>query len=446
MSVFPQYLRMKKKALIIADIWTTVKNGWQRKKSFTFSLLTLVTGTSVAQIIYVAAVPILTRLYTPEEFGIFAVYLSIMAILIPLLAGRYESAIPLATSITHALELVILCLAITSGMVFLSVLGIWFFADFLVSITKTPGLRSYLWIIPFSLLGTGTYQVFSNLSLRTKFFQDIARTKVVQSVGQVILQVGFGFWHWGSPGLIVGDFFGKSAGSGSLAWKNWKYFHEQFAEVTYAGIKRMGAEYKNFPIFTIPSTLLTSAGLQLPNFFLAAFYGTKVVGWFALSQRLLGIPMTFIGLALTQVVYTEVAQRLREQPALVKPLFYKSTRYSILATIPIVILGLGSPWLFGIVFGNNWAEAGVYTIYLIPYYIFQFTVISNNLLIVTGFNHWQLGWDAIRLIVTILIFWIGPMLNWNPSKTIISYSLAMVILYIVLFGLNMCIIKSLEKI
>ena len=427
------------------NIWGYIKQVWQHKKSFSFSVITLVTGTTIAQTITVASVPLITRLYTPEDFGIFTVYLSIIALLAPLMSGRYELAIPIASAIENALELIVLCLVLILWMTLLSSLGVWLLSDFIIMRTNTPGLRPFLWLIPFCLFGMGLYQVFYNLALREKFFSAIARTKFIQSLGQALLQVGIGCFNLGILGLIAGDIFGKTAGSASLAWRNRLNIKGRLQKITLVGIKSVAGQYKYFPIFTSSSTLLNTAGLQVPNFFLAASFGPEVVGWFALSQRLLGLPLTLVGLSLAQVFYTEVAQRLREQPAMVKPLFFKTMRYSLLMTAPIVLLALGSPWLFAIFFGENWAEAGKYTIYLIPMYIFQFVISTNNLLLVAGFNHWQFCWDTARLISIIIIFMFAQKFHWSPASVIISYSLAMVLLYSVLFGLNKHVLKSFEK-
>ena len=50
------------------------------KGSFKANVLTFMTGTAIAQIITVAASPVLTRLFTPKAFGAFGVYLSIVSI------------------------------------------------------------------------------------------------------------------------------------------------------------------------------------------------------------------------------------------------------------------------------------------------------------------------------------------------------------------------------
>jgi O-antigen/teichoic acid export membrane protein len=154
--------------------------------------MTLAAGTAFAQLLLVLAVPVLTRLYTPADYGALAVYSSTLTVLLVAASLRYETAIPLPDDEQVAgalLGLSVMLLVVLSMFVALLV---WLAGDAFVAAVKAPALRPYLWLLPLGFFGAGMYQVLSYWAIRKREFGRIARTKLTQGIGQVVTQVGLG--------------------------------------------------------------------------------------------------------------------------------------------------------------------------------------------------------------------------------------------------------------
>src|SRR5215210_587379 len=145
--------------------------------AFARHVVTLASGTAIAQLLLVLATPALTRLYTPADYGTLAVYSSTLTVLLVLASLRYEAAIPLPEDEALAGSLLALTLAVLAGMVMLVSLLVWLVGDAFVTRANVPALGPYLWLLPVGLLGAGTYQTLSYWAIRRRAFGRIARTK-----------------------------------------------------------------------------------------------------------------------------------------------------------------------------------------------------------------------------------------------------------------------------
>ena len=148
------------------------------KSEFTRNVLTLMTGTTIAQAIPIAISPILTRIYTPEDFGIFALYISIASILSLIATGRYELAIMLPTKDKDAVNIVALSLFISFFVSFIALLIVSIFNTQITSLLGNPDISSWLYFIPLTVLFTGIYQSFNYWSNRKKSIKDWLQVKL----------------------------------------------------------------------------------------------------------------------------------------------------------------------------------------------------------------------------------------------------------------------------
>ena len=96
------------------------------KNEFVKHVLTLISGTSVAQFIPIAISPILTRIYTPEDFSVLGIYISIAIILSEITTGKFELAVMNADNEedkTNIISLTIVVIGVTAllfGLLFFS--------------------------------------------------------------------------------------------------------------------------------------------------------------------------------------------------------------------------------------------------------------------------------------------------------------------------------------
>ena len=215
------------------------------KNAFARGVSVLVGGTVGAQVLMVLASPLLTRLYTPEDFGLLAVYASILSLFTVIASLRYELAIPLPEKDSEAAHVAILSLLIVGLITAISALVILIGGERLAQLINAPDMANYLWLIPVGVLAIGCYQVFNYWAIRTKSFGTIAKTKISQSLATLAVQLS-GF-KLGVLALMLGQTGGQSVGVMNLARPALKSPH--FKGWQWSDLKKVAARYKSFPIF-----------------------------------------------------------------------------------------------------------------------------------------------------------------------------------------------------
>ena len=339
------------------------------KNPFARSVSVLAGGTAAGQGIIVLASPLLTRLYSPEDFGLLAVYASLLGILGVVASLRYQLAIPLPDKEEEAALVVVLSLLVVLGMSFLTALAVLIFGQYIAEVTNTPTLARYMWLLPLGLLLLGIYQVFYYWAIRTREFTAIARTKLTQSVSMVAVQLGG--YALGPLALLLGQVFGKAAGTtslGMLAIRNqWSLFRSVSLQDVFHAAKR----YRRFPIFSTWGGVFNAAGAQLPPLLFAAMFSTSAAGIFMLTHRVLAMPMQLIGRAIADVFFSRAAEARREGnlAPLVANIHEKLAHIAMPLALILILIG---PDLFTIVFGSDWRQAGEFARWLSIFLYFQF--------------------------------------------------------------------------
>jgi len=396
-------------------------------------LVVMISGASVAQLITLLAAPVLTRLYLPADFGILQIFFSFVVILTSVVTWKYELAIPLPDSREDAINLIFLCLSIAVAMSMI----FYFFARFLLIdgsfLEDFVILRPYLPIIILSTLFAGMYQTFSYWFVREREYKTLAQTRFVQTAVQAIVQIGCGVVGLAPAGLLLGDAIGRFSSSGLLA-RRFLSNRDELASANISGLLLVGKRYKRFPLVSSFSNLLNTIGIHLPALMIGALFGVSVAGLFALGQRVMAIPMVFIGQAISKVYFSEGALKARHEPSSLQPFFQSILRkLSLVGVVPILIASALAPFVFGILFGPSWDEAGLYILWLSPMFIGQFIAspLSQTLNIIER-QDLLLGWDIFRLLMTIFSLLLGYYLSLGPILTIGFYSIIMFFCYAIL--------------
>ncbi|MGI6328042.1 MAG: lipopolysaccharide biosynthesis protein [Dethiobacteria bacterium] len=340
-------------------------------------VLILTSGTAFSQLLLVLASPLLTRIYTPGDFGLLSVYISIIEIFALLSSLKYEYAVPLARDEAGAANLLALCFGILLSVCFFATLCLWFTHSFLFHLLKVPGLEEYFWLFPVSLFGMGSLKILHYWAMRTKKFVPIARAKIRQSMGMIGIQIVTGFLGQGTFGLVLGDALGRLGGSGKLTYDFIKENLDVLkTNVSPPGIRQVAFRYKKFPLILTGSSLINEFAVHLPVVLLTLAYGPQVVGLFVLVQRITGLPLTLIGESINDVFMAEASSLLKDNPGRISKLYWDTFKHLLLLSIPFFLMvAFIAPWVFMFVFGQQWTEAGAYLRILTPMYLLQFVSI-----------------------------------------------------------------------
>lgn len=326
----------------------------------------LVGGTAFAQLIGFLCLPILTRLYTPEDYSVLGVYVAIVAILAVISCLRFDIAIPIPENENDGKAL--LLLSFLSNTIFSIILYAVLFISYpYIQHYKIIDQLSYwIWLIPLGVFVSGFYSALQFWATRHKRFKDIAKTRMTQAISGNAASLAGGMFSVGFGGLIVGQFLNFSGGLFKLAVSAKK----DLAVVKSSPLKATFAKYSNFPKYSTLEALANVSAIQLPLILLASYLIGPTVGYLMLAMKVLGVPMGLIGSAFSQVYLANANQYLENQ----KLYFYtKSIIFKIfkLTIIPFLLLAIISPFAFGYVFGEKWEEVGLYILAMLPWYFMQ---------------------------------------------------------------------------
>ena len=330
------------------------------------------TGTTIAQAIPIAISPILTRIYTPKDFGMFALYMSVASIISVVATGRYELAIMLPKKDEDAINIVALSIIISFFVSFIALLIVFFFNAQITTLLGNPQISSWLYFIPITVLLTGIYQSFNYWSNRKKEYKRLATSRIIQSGTTASSNLGMGFGGFGSSGLILGGVLGQGVATavlGKMVWGEDKYRLKEVKRLKlFALIKR----YKKLPIFNLPNALIDGVRLSGISILIAKFFTISTLGQFSLAWKMLQTPISLISSSLSQVFFQKISTAKKNNlDSIVKKFIIKS----IIIALPIfMIIYFYAVDIFILVFGENWRLAGDIASILSPWLFLSFIV------------------------------------------------------------------------
>lgn len=348
--------------------FNTIKNLLP-KNAFVRSVLLLGGGTAGSQAILILCTPILTRLYSTEDFGLLAVYAALLSTLTIIASLRYELAVPIAQNDDEAAHVVILGLLIALVTSFVTLLAIIFFQTQIALMINAPAIANFLWLLPGSLFLLSSYQIFYYWALRVQAFPQIARTKLTQATSSMLVKiVGFGF---GPLALLAGEVIGQTAGIVSLVSLAFRKLLYTLKSTRLEQIYNVAQRHYKFPLFATWSGLLNTVGTQLPPVLFAVLFSPAAAGIYALANRILSLPMKLLGQVIGNVFLAKAAEAQKEGTIniLVAEIHEKLVQ---VAMPPSLVLAATGPELFAWAFGPEWKEAGVFAQLMAPMLYFQF--------------------------------------------------------------------------
>ena len=343
------------------------------KSEFSRNVLTLMTGTTIAQAIPIAISPILTRIYTPEDFGVFTLFIAITGVFSVVASGRYELALMLPRKEEDAINIFALGMAIIlllTGILFLFVL---LFHSYFVNLLNNEEIRYWLYFVPVAFFFIGLFNLLSYYNNRQKNYKDIANASIVKSIVLTMIQLSLGFLKAGAAGLISGQIISSLFANLQL-FKNIVKDKKLISKVSKVKMIAVAKRYKDFPKYQAPHAMFSTFSSYLPVYILTPFFGLGVVGFYALSTRIVLTPMMILAGASAKVYNQKVTQLYNEKGdaygftvRLLKSLLKK-------IILPFLIIIIFAPDVFAFVFGMEWKEAGVYTQILAPWLLLNILV------------------------------------------------------------------------
>lgn len=337
-------------------------------EGFRGPVLTLLSGAVLAMGIAFVLQPVLTRLYTPAEFGVANYFVAILTILMPLASFRYEDAVMIPDDDRDAagvLRLSFILVLLTSSLCLLLIP--W--RETLAERAGVPGLAPWVLLIAPTLLFMRLGKISEVWLSRKKNFRIITSSQVAGSLTTVGTRItaGTALFNAGAGGLIGGFLVGYVVSFFIYGFNLLKSSSNLlFRAFRLKELASTAKRFRRFPLYSTPSALLSAFVARLPLLLLPQFFNEAVLGLFGLATNVLSVPLSLIGGAVAQVFFVHAAEANRSG-GLANLTRTVHTRLVMIGIFPALALILAGPDVFGIVFGAPWREAGRYAGYLAPW-------------------------------------------------------------------------------
>lgn len=350
--------------------------------------MTLASGTLLAQVIPIAVSPILTRLFSPEDFGAFSLFVVVTIILGGVAAARYELAIMLPSSQREAEIIAWLSGAVASlfSLFLLIPCFLWRYA--LADWIGDPELAKILPWLPLAVWLLSLGMIISALANRAQKFSLVAKANVIKSASMSGLQLGAGWSAMGAVGLVLGHLVGGVLML--LSMRKESGARAMLEAPALSECARLARVYRDFPKYSLWAALANGISVNVLSFLLPVFYSLGALGFYSIVQRVLAAPSAVLGNAIGQVFYQRASVELRERGTILNSFHSAWFRLLAISIPPFFLVYLCAEAIFGFVFGGDWVVAGRYAEILAPMFWVRFWVsplsLTNQLLLQNKFG------------------------------------------------------------
>lgn len=367
--------------------------------------LTVLAGSSGAvQLLSLLAIPLIARLYDPADFGTLGVFVALLAFASVIATLRYELAIPLPETDTSAAQILgasLLAVAVTTVGVSIAIYSCGVYLTAILGI-KTPD--SFLWLLPVGVFLTGVFNTFAYWGIRKQQYGRIATAKLSQNVAMLTIQA-FGS-AFGAFGLVLGQTAGQTAGSFRLFHAAWK--DGVFRELSLSSTTRAIRTYSRFPLYSTPGAVLNTVASAAIPLFVSSIYSASAAGLYVMAVRVLGVPSSLVGTAVSQIFLANGADAFRAGRL---PRLVDQVHNVLLAlSVPIFLSAyLLAPIAFPLVLGDDWIDSGRIAAALAISFGVQFVSSPISMLFtITNqegrYFYWQ-GSQALLALIAVAIGW-----------------------------------------
>lgn len=331
----------------------------------------LFTGAATSQLIMFTSMPILTRLYSPEDFNVLAVFVAILTIISVGSCLRLEVAIPLPKRDEHAAVLFLLSVFTSALFSVLVFFCIYFLRDAIEIYLGDSVYFYFQWLLPFGCFSLSIFSIFSHWNSRKKRFLLAAKVKVGQSISSVILQITFGILNFKFFGLLIGQIAYSSMGVIAFFNRIFKediiFFKSKSRAKYFATIRK----YKKFIYLSTSESILNIAAVQLPLIIIASATIGSEAGFLLLAMKLMQVPLSLFGNSVSQVFYANAAKEFRDNnlARYTSDIIIKLFK---LGVGPIIFAGIIAPDASAFFLGGNWYRVGEIIQWMVPWFIMQF--------------------------------------------------------------------------
>ena len=407
--------------------------------NFRRSVFVLVGGAAFAHIITALALPVATRLYSPADFSVLAVFASVVSIVSVAACLRFDIAVPVAGSDEEAANLLVLALVFAFLISLVVGVTVAIIPENLQEQLGLATISPYLWLLPAGILLAGAYSAFQGWFVRKSSFGLISRSRVGQSAVMAGGQIGLGAASLAPLGLLVGHTLNTAVGCVVLGYRVIAQESELLGTISRRSLRATFFAFSRFPKYSTFEALCNSAAIQLPVIMIAALAIGPEAGYLTLAMSVMQAPMALIGNAIGQVYLSRAPEHYRNG-TLAQFTVDTLGGLSKVGVGPLIFAAIVAPDGFAIVFGENWRRAGEMLAWMTPWFIAQFLSSPLSMAVhVTNHQRIALVLQLFGLLVRILAVWAASV--WASRFLVESYALSGLLFYSVYFAVVLVVAR-----
>lgn len=411
-----------------------------KKSKFANQFKILALGTLISQLIVISSTPLITRFYSPEIFGIFALFTSLTGVFVPIVCGRYNIAMIVVKNKNEGNALFNLSL-ILSLVFCLLLLTIFFFGEIpLKKLLNAEKLNFWWFLIPVIIFLSSCREVIKSFLNRVKNYSLISKAEIFFSFIKVKFLLSLGYLGYSFNGMFVAEIISFVVTIIFLIFFLKKIIKKNFL-IKNIKLYKVAKKYKEFPIYQSTSTLINTVRVALPVFFLTKYFDSDIVGYYSLILMSVFYPLSFISKSISMVHIRKVAE-LKQTSNNVTNYIKKLTLILIcIILIPVLIILFFGEEIFSFVFGKEWIVAGNLASILIIGLGFQF-VVSTLSPVFSSTGHLKLSslWNLGSFIFSLFM-----MLFFIPSLDIESVMYLFLLINMVIYTIYYLLILYVTK-
>lgn len=391
------------------------------------NILTMMTGAFISQLILIAGSLVITRIYTPEDLGIIALFLSIANILTVISTVQYQHAVILPKNNNDAYNLAFYtCVIVIVFCVILTIIIYPLIEKISIFFGQNEFELWLYWLPPMIILNAFFY-IFRSWLIRVKNFKQITSATIFKSLILNLVIISGGIYSKDPIYFLIGNLLAQLFETFFLFSK---IKREKIISNTKV-VNKILSRYSNFPKYQLPSALVNNYTSQNPIILLNFFFGTSTIGYFALTRRVLALPIKLIANT-TKEVYKQKATEEFNRFGNCKKSFNQTFKLLFISSfVPLIILFFLSPFIFSFLFGPEWEKSGIYARYLLIMFCLQFSVSPlSYTLFIRDRQKYDLYWQIGLLVLTTTGILIGAYYN-SADIAIICFSVAYSLMYLI---------------
>lgn len=345
------------------------------KSEFSRNVLTLMTGTTIAQAIPIAISPILTRIYTPEDFGVFALYMAIVSIIAIFITGRYELAIMLPKNDKYAINIFFLSLIITTIISIILFVIVLLFHDSLISILGSEDISTWLYFIPLSVFLLGLYQSLNYWFNRKKEYRNISINKITRSGTVATSNIITGLIGLGAKGLILSSIISQLVINILFIKIFIKRYQNLFVKIKLYRMQILAKKYIKFPTWNLGASFLHTSKENVLQIFMYKFFSTSFLGFYFFANKIIKTPSSILITSFSDVYYQRISKISSKEDIFLLSISYTKKIFFVLIIPYIVFIYILEDFI-PFIFGDKWSILYMY-IYIISLPIFLNLIVSH---------------------------------------------------------------------